>query len=147
MNSLKQNQRGYTLIELMVVVAMVAILSLGVWVILSSARKDARHKSVLNDMKTIQTRAHVLFTGAEGFGPEFAVTDNCILSLYSDENVSEAVESITLKSSGLTRCAVGAGGRSFAFSIQNSEYNICVNEFVIRTGLAQGGGAEDARCE
>ncbi len=147
MNLNLKSEKGYSLIEILVVISILAILSLGIWVALGSVRDDARHKSVLSDLKLIQTRAHVLFTGSTGFGPEFAQTNSCILSLFSDQNITDAVNSIVLKSSGLTRCAVGEGGRSFAFSIQSAEYSICVNEFIVKTGLAQGGGSEEARCE
>lgn len=62
-----KNQKGFTLVELLVVVAIIALLSTLAVVALGSARTKARDAKRISDIKQIQTALELYFTDQNGY--------------------------------------------------------------------------------
>lgn len=62
-----KNQKGFTLVELLVVVAIIALLSTLAVVALGSARTKARDAKRISDIKQVQTALELYFTDQNGY--------------------------------------------------------------------------------
>ncbi len=76
----KTNQKGFTLIEMLVVVAIVGILSSVVVVGLSGARSKARDARRISDVKSIQNYLETNYTAASGYLPDPG-TNTCVTGM------------------------------------------------------------------
>ena len=70
----KMNKKGFTLIELIVVIAIIGLLSTLAVVALGSARTKARDAKRLSDLKQLQTALELYFTDVNNYPAGNAVT-------------------------------------------------------------------------
>ena len=69
LNKLKNFKRGFTMIELLVAVAIISILATVVMVSVSSARDKNADSAIKIELRTIQTQAELYFQKNKGYAP------------------------------------------------------------------------------
>lgn len=89
---MRQNtKRGFTVIELLIVVGIIAILATLLIASLTSAKQKAQDKAIVANMLTIRSQAQLYYDGAGGqsYGPvqSYPVSNDCTLGLYSADSV------------------------------------------------------------
>lgn len=88
--------RGFTLLELLMVIAIIGILSEIVLASLSQTRSKGADAAVISDLKTIQTQAAIYQStdGTYGVGVTATAAD-CTAGVFSDSTLTKALGGIT----------------------------------------------------
>lgn len=114
----KASSKGFTLIELMVVVIIISILTTIVIASLTSAKNKAIDKAVQTNMLAVRNQAQLYYegAGAGSYAPSQAapVANNCAMGMYgSDPVVVKAVAQL-VKDRGVDHIACFSTDSSFA---------------------------------
>ncbi|PIP30021.1 hypothetical protein COX26_00925 [Candidatus Jorgensenbacteria bacterium CG23_combo_of_CG06-09_8_20_14_all_54_14] len=65
-----QDKRGFTLIEMLIVVAIIGLLSSVILVGLGDVRKDARDTRRISDIRQIQNQVEIYYSGQQSYPPD-----------------------------------------------------------------------------
>lgn len=103
---------GFTLIEMLVVVSIIAILTGIILANLSASRNKGNDAAVKTNMATIQTQAEVYFD--QHFDSYSAITNNNVIiscknpnTLFYDSTITGAITQITANAASAPTCLVG----------------------------------------
>ena len=101
------NKKGFTLIELMVVIAIIAILSGIIIVVLSSARKKSQDSAIKQQLIHLRTQANLYLVTNGNYGTAGAVT-TCSGGVFSDSKITPLFTAIPT-----TEACAHDGGQNF----------------------------------
>lgn len=90
-----KNNKGFTLIEMLVVIAIIGLLSSVVLVALGPSRNKAKDARIISDLNQVRSVMETIYNSSTG--------------KYPDSSVATANASIVLASTDIT----GSGGKSF----------------------------------
>ena len=134
----QKNKKGFTLIELMVVIAIIAILATVVLVALQGARdaaEDSKRKSALSQVRSV---AEVYYATNDRSYANLETNDDEIAQLTGEHGVDDG--NLTINSSADAYCAYieltdheGEGEESY-FCLSNSEPPATYEEAIDCTG-------------
>jgi prepilin-type N-terminal cleavage/methylation domain-containing protein len=112
-----KNKRGFTLVELMITMSIIAVLSVVLSVNFSKAQKDSRDQRRVEDLKTIQNAAEQYF-------------------LLSGSYPSSAGSWSVGGQSILTKYPVGPKGNADTYSYFSNAFGFCVCSSNMESGKA-----------
>lgn len=150
--------RGLTLIELMVVIAIIGLLASIVLASLNTSRNRAANSAIVSNMQTIVSTANLYYSNTDSYGTAFLARSTagyCVggahadPDIFDDPKVQEALNvSIALNPSANPGCAVGPSGQTWAVSmpLKGGGYWCVSSSGAAGFGNAAGGGPSDADC-
>lgn len=153
--------RGFSLIELLVVVAIIGVLSSVVLVSINTARNRGADAAVKENLHTIRNEADLYRDSTGGYGTAAAVQGSPITSapaynasganfLIRDREANNALRS-AMNAGGSAYYAIGTGGASYAVAVelksQTGHWCIDTNGSAkVITTYGLGGGVSAAAC-
>lgn len=104
-----KNHKGFTLIELMVVIAIIVILSGIILTFLISARNKSRDSAVQQELSHLRTQANLYLADNGSYGPDLPINTSCqpASGLFSDPKVRPLLEHIDVLGSANTCWSFG----------------------------------------
>jgi prepilin-type N-terminal cleavage/methylation domain-containing protein len=122
--------RAFTLIELMVVVAIIGLLSSVVITSLSSARSKAQDTTVKRNLATVRHQAALYLSSYNNYGPTQAV-GACPTSgtsmFFTDATMRIAITAANAAGGGPTRCATDGTNYAMSAKLHGSANHWCVD--------------------
>ncbi len=116
---IKNKKAGFTLIEMMVVIAIIGILSAIVMVQLNSARNKGADANVKSNLANLRSQAEFYYDNNSNSYGTFSVAScpsTASTGVFSDQRVVDAIASAALAGGGNgTRCV--ATGTTYAISV------------------------------
>lgn len=110
-------KKGFTIVELLVVVAMISVLALIVLAALTVPRINAQKAAVRSNISTVQKQAGIYFIENEQYGEN--INDNCNQGLFADETVNAALFEVVKNITGnkILHCHTSSNGKNWAIII------------------------------
>ncbi|MEK7651445.1 MAG: type II secretion system protein [Patescibacteria group bacterium] len=135
-----KNNKGFTLIEMLVVIAIIGLLSSVVLVALGPSRTKAKDTRIISDLRQIQVIAETLYNGTTGKYPD---------STALKANASVTIASTDITANGGTGFAVmpATGATTVAFyATLNSTKIYCLDSDGFGGEIASITSAADGTC-
>lgn len=145
--NMKQPQKGFTIIELLVVFAIIGIISAVVLALLSKPRSSGADAAIKGDLRTIQTQSQLFYgdnnnryntDGTTGVNPATACTTAGAATMFmADQQIKSAIAHINTVSASSATCYMTANGSSYLvwIALKTSGY-WCVDS----TGISKSEG-------
>lgn len=113
---------GFTLIELIIVIAIIGILAAIALAALGVARDRGRDAAIQSDLNTIRTQAAIYYKNS-GAGAGYGAPDtfcSSTINMFGDPNIKRAAQAADKVNgpSGAIACNVSAGGSAYVVSAQ-----------------------------
>ena len=130
----KNRSRGFSLIELLVVISIIGVLSAVVLASLNTARSKGNDAAIQSDMATIQTEAEIYYGGAgsNSYGnqarPSGAAT-SCTGGMFSDTVTARALAGADgVNGAGNVACYAAGTGYVVAAALSGNTRYWCVDQ-------------------
>lgn len=146
---------GFTLVELLLVIAIIGILSSITLASINSSRLKAKESAVISNLNTVRAEMELVYLNSnQSYGnpaaASAAVCDNN--NSFNTGIIASALAAAETQGGSQAVCAVGGGGGSFAVSVPlvfgGSWCVFSVNQYSQSlAGNASGGGASPAACQ
>ena len=147
LKNMMNRTKGFTLIEILVVIAIIGILSSIVLASLNTARAKGADAAIKADLAGIRPQAEIFFDNGGHYGAD-VLDGNCATanSLFADANVTAAINHAGTVSGGTAVCAsddgvVGAGTAATTWAVSvplktDSLVSWCIDSTGIATTAA-----------
>ncbi len=139
--------KGFTLIEIVVVIAIIGILSAVVLAVLSRPRASGADAAIKGDLRTVQTQSQLFYgdnnnryntDGATGVTPAAACPTSGATMFAADTQIKSAISHINSVSGNTATCYMSSNGSQYLIwiALKTSGY-WCVDS----TGISKSEGA------
>lgn len=133
---MKTVQKGFTLLELLIVIGIIGVISSVALATLGSARSRGDDSAVRGNLTSLRSQAEVYYLENKRYGSNTSLITNCttattFIAATTGEGAAEKITTDLLKNAGGStnvRCAVAANGTAWAVSaLLNEGGTICVH--------------------
>ncbi|MBP6858027.1 MAG: prepilin-type N-terminal cleavage/methylation domain-containing protein [Candidatus Pacebacteria bacterium] len=144
---MEQKNKGFTLIELMIVIIIVVTLIAITIASLTSAKNKAIDKAIQANMLTVRTQAQLYFDGTGGgsYGPDQSIplSNDCTIGLFSEPVVTLAVNQMKLDR-GVDHVVCFSSPKTFGIVVKLKSTNdyFCIDS--VNTGTVVDGNSNAA---
>ena len=121
-----KNNKGFTIVELLIVIAIIGVLAAIVLSSVSGARTLSGDASAQSNLTTIQTQAHLYNTTNATYGTSSTCTTAS--TMWTDPTIAAAVSQATTNSAAIS-CSSSATAYAVVVRLKgnNNTYDLCVD--------------------